>query len=53
MNGDAERIRCWVELLTGMELDSDGVVRDLDADALQRRRERLRELGGPPDGVQI
>jgi WD40 repeat protein len=50
--GDAERIRCWVEVLTGMELDAEGTIRDLDADTVQRRRERLRELGGPPDGVR-
>jgi hypothetical protein len=24
--GDAERIRCWVELLTGMELDAQGAI---------------------------
>jgi WD40 repeat protein/tRNA A-37 threonylcarbamoyl transferase component Bud32 len=51
--GDAERIRCWVELLTGMELDAEGAIHDLNADALQQRRERLRELGGAPDGVQL
>jgi WD40 repeat protein len=50
--GDAERFRCWVEVLTGMELDAEEAIHDLDADALQRRRERLRELGGPPDGVR-
>jgi eukaryotic-like serine/threonine-protein kinase len=51
--GDAERFRCWVEVLTGMELDAEGTIRDLDADTLQRRREYLRELGGPPDGTTI
>jgi eukaryotic-like serine/threonine-protein kinase len=49
--GDAERIRCWVEVLAGMELDAEGTIHDLDADALQKRRELLRDLGGPPDGV--
>jgi WD40 repeat protein len=47
--GDPERIRCWVEVLTGMELDSEGTIWDLDADTLQQRRELLNELGGPPD----
>ncbi|HWG42526.1 MAG TPA: protein kinase [Gemmataceae bacterium] len=51
--GDAARIRCWVELLTGLELDAQGVIRDLNADALQQRREHLHELGGPPDGVNL
>jgi WD40 repeat protein len=50
--GDAERIRCWVEVLTGMELDAEGAIRDLDAEAVELRRARLRELGGPPDGVR-
>ncbi|HEY7156483.1 MAG TPA: protein kinase, partial [Gemmataceae bacterium] len=49
--GDAERLRCWVEVLTGMELDAEGTIRDLDADAVQLRREQLRQLGGPPDGM--
>jgi WD40 repeat protein len=51
--GDAERIRCWVEILTGMELDAEGTIHDLSAEALQERRERLRALGGPPDGSQL
>lgn len=51
--GDVQRIRCWVEILTGMELDADGTIHDLNAEALQERRERLRELGGPPDGSQL
>ncbi|HTU16810.1 MAG TPA: protein kinase [Gemmataceae bacterium] len=47
--GDADRIRCWVEVLTGMELNSEGTIRDLNADALQQRRQQLNTLGGPPD----
>ena len=38
--------------VTGMELDAEGTIRDRDADTVQRRRDRLRELGGPPDGVR-
>jgi len=53
LTGDAQRIRCWVELLTGMELDAEGAIHDLGPDALQERRQRLRQLGGPPDGVQF
>jgi eukaryotic-like serine/threonine-protein kinase len=49
LSGDAERIRCWVEVLTGMELDAEGTIRDLDADTLQQRHQQLSELGGPPD----
>jgi WD40 repeat protein len=47
--GDAEHIRCWIELLTGMELNAAGTIRDLNPDELQQRRERLSDLGGPPD----
>jgi WD40 repeat protein/tRNA A-37 threonylcarbamoyl transferase component Bud32 len=47
--GDPQRIRCWVELLTGMELSVEGAISDLNADSLQLRREILSELGGPPD----
>src|SRR5262245_32356113 len=46
--GDAERIRLWVEVCTGLELDAGGAVVELDAAAWRQRRERLRELGGPP-----
>jgi hypothetical protein len=50
--GGPERIRCWVEVLTGMELDEQGMIRNLNADDLQRRRERLDELGGPADDAR-
>jgi WD40 repeat protein len=46
--GSVERIRLWVELLAGMEVDSRGVVSVLGPDAVRRHHERLDELGGPP-----
>jgi eukaryotic-like serine/threonine-protein kinase len=46
--GDADRIVLWVQVLTGMELDAAGVIRELDASTWQQRRQRLRRLGGPP-----
>jgi WD40 repeat protein len=46
--GAPELIRDWVEVITGLELDEDGVIRFLDAPAWQERRQRLQELGGPP-----
>jgi WD40 repeat protein len=49
--GDVERIRLWVEILTGMELDAAGAVGELDADTLRRHREQLDRLGGPPVAV--
>jgi WD40 repeat protein len=46
--GNAECIRLWVEVCTGLELDVGGAVVELDAAAWRQRRERLRELGSPP-----
>jgi WD40 repeat protein/serine/threonine protein kinase len=46
--GAPERIRLWVEVITGLELDEEGAIRFLDAPAWHARRQRLQELGGPP-----
>ncbi len=43
-----ERARLWAQVLTGMELDAGGVMQALGADAWERRRQKLREEGGPP-----
>jgi hypothetical protein len=51
VGGTVEQLRCWVELLTGSQLDDHGAAGKLDAEALGQRRERLGELGGPPDGT--
>jgi hypothetical protein len=48
MGGDADHIRVWVEVVTGLELDASGAVVELDANAWRQRRERLQELGGGP-----
>jgi WD40 repeat protein len=48
MGGDADRIRLWVEVATGLELDASGAVVELDANAWRHRRERLQERGGRP-----
>ena len=47
--GERERIICWVEVVTGMELDPTGGINVLDAPTWQQRRRRLQELGGPPE----
>jgi WD40 repeat protein len=48
LEGSYERIVCWVQVVTGMELDPTGGINVLDASAWQQRRLRLQELGGPP-----
>jgi hypothetical protein len=49
IRGDPERIFLWAQVITGLELDEHGVVRFLDADTWHQRRQRLQELGGPPE----
>jgi WD40 repeat protein/serine/threonine protein kinase len=45
---DLERLRLWVEVGTGMELDPGGAVIELDVKTWRERWERLQKLGGPP-----
>jgi WD40 repeat protein len=46
--GDVERIRLWVQVLTGMELDQEDVVGGLSHESWGKYRRQLEELGGPP-----
>ncbi len=46
---DLLRISSWVELVTGLNLDSRGLVQVLDNTAWRQRRERVDRVGGPPD----
>jgi eukaryotic-like serine/threonine-protein kinase len=48
VDGDPRRITVWIQVLTGLELDDNGVVRSLDVKKRQERRRLLDELGGPP-----
>ena len=48
VQGDSRRLALWSQVLTGMELDTNGEVRVLDAPTWQERRQRLQQLGGPP-----
>jgi hypothetical protein len=43
-----ERIRLWVEVATGKELDAGGLIVDLDVNTWRERYDRLQKLGGPP-----
>jgi WD40 repeat protein len=48
VQGSAAHLRCWMELLTGQELDADGTPQILGTTAWQERSQRLRDLGGHP-----
>jgi WD40 repeat protein len=45
---ELERVATWVEVLTGLELDEQGSARVLDDATWLQRREKLKQLGGPP-----
>ena len=46
---DLDRVATWVEVLTGLTLDTkQGSIQLLDNEAWRARRERLSQLGGPP-----
>jgi WD40 repeat protein/serine/threonine protein kinase len=48
VQGDAERVTRWIQMLTGAELDDDGIMQILDDPTWQLRRRQLATLGGPP-----
>jgi WD40 repeat protein len=45
---ELERVATWVEVLTGLELDEVGSAEALDSATWLQRREKLKQLGGPP-----
>jgi hypothetical protein len=45
---ELERVATWVEVITGLELDELGSARVLDDATWLQRREKLKQLGGPP-----
>jgi WD40 repeat protein/serine/threonine protein kinase/tetratricopeptide (TPR) repeat protein len=47
IEGDSVQIARWVQVTTGLELDSRGGVRNLDEPTLAERRKELEELGAP------
>src|SRR5262249_3603512 len=47
---DLERVATWVEVITGLRLDrQQGLIQVLDNATWRERRERLMQLGGPPE----
>ena len=45
---ELERVTTWVEALTGLSLDETGSIQILDNAAWLRRREKVKQQGGPP-----
>jgi WD40 repeat protein len=45
---DLPRVATWVESLTGLTLDAPGSIQPLDRDAWLKRREKVKQQGGPP-----
>jgi hypothetical protein len=48
MSGSVRQLVLWAQVITGMELDDDGIVRGLNGTTWQERRREFDELGGPP-----
>jgi hypothetical protein len=48
VEGDAVRLRLWVEVITARELDAGGEIAALDARTWHGRYAQLHKLGGPP-----
>jgi WD40 repeat protein/tRNA A-37 threonylcarbamoyl transferase component Bud32 len=48
VEGAPERITCWLQVLTNMEIDEGGAFRALSGQEWLDRRSRLEALGGPP-----
>jgi len=45
---DPEATTCWLQVLTGVELDVRGAIRSLSPEQWDARRRHLERLGGPP-----
>jgi tetratricopeptide (TPR) repeat protein len=48
VEGEADRITAWVQSITGLQLDPEGVVRVLDQADWSQIRHKLDQVGGPP-----
>ena len=48
VDGDAERISCWVRATTNLEFDAGDAIRPMEGAASWDIRRRLTELGGAP-----
>ncbi|WP_425613736.1 WD40 repeat domain-containing serine/threonine protein kinase [Anatilimnocola sp. NA78] len=50
-SGNVQQVVTWLQVLSGLELDADGVFRELNAATWLERRQMLTEFGGPPERV--
>jgi hypothetical protein len=48
IGGDVQRIKVWTRVFTGMDLDEHDAAQVLEPGDWDKYRQRLRELGGPP-----
>jgi WD40 repeat protein len=48
LQGEPPDLVLWAQVLTGMELEADGMIRYLDAEAWHQRKQQLAQSGGPP-----
>jgi hypothetical protein len=48
VSGETKRLRLWIEVAAGKDLDETGAVIDLDAKTWRERYDRLQKLGGVP-----
>ena len=48
VEGNAERISCWVSITTDLEFDAGDAIRRIDGPTSWVLRRRLTDLGGPP-----
>ncbi len=51
VEGDVERISCWVRLTTNLEFDEGDAIRPMDGPTGWDLRRRLSDLGGPPPAI--
>jgi WD40 repeat protein/tRNA A-37 threonylcarbamoyl transferase component Bud32 len=47
VDGTVERVKLWVEVITGMERQTEESTRTLTEPEIEKRRRRLQDLGGP------
>jgi len=46
VRGDPQQLLLWAQVMSGLELDENGLVHALDEATWRQRRQRLQELGG-------